>query len=78
MKKLLNLLVGLCGCFPLIGQTKPAVHPLVDSIYQQWQRTRGDSQRGMPKDTFYYLPAMLEGPGSGPAGYRGNALRQGR
>lgn len=60
MKKLLNLLVGLCCFLPLIGQTKPAGHPLVDSIYQQWQRTRGDSQRGMPKDSFYYLPAMPE------------------
>jgi hypothetical protein len=60
MEKLLNLLVGLCCFSTVVGQTKPAVHPLVDSIYQQWQRKRVDSQRGTPKDSFYYLPTMPE------------------
>lgn len=65
LKYLLSLITGLSFCLTMLGQSKPKVHPIIDSIYQQWQRKRIDSLRGTPWDSFYYAPqippAILDG-----------------
>jgi hypothetical protein len=42
----------------VLGQSKQLPHPIVDSLYQQWMKTRKDSLRGMPWDSFYYEPQV--------------------
>jgi hypothetical protein len=55
MKHVINSCLLLLLLGQAFGQTKPAVHPLVDSLYQQWFNNRTDSLRGTPWDTFYYI-----------------------
>jgi hypothetical protein len=58
MKYIVSIFCILFFASTMLGQLKPAAHPLVDSIYQQWTKTRKDSLRGMPWDTFYYAPQV--------------------
>lgn len=58
MKHIINAFFGALVTTGLFAQSKSKIHPIIDSIYQQWQHKRIDSLRGTPWDTFYYAPQI--------------------